>query len=319
VPKYTYTGAGGVEYVLSRRSVPGSGRWWYLSEAPSSSPSNVPRCFFCLRSNSGTPPLEVGWERAKDGLLPGPFLTPISLTHAPPTSVLAPLTSFEVGDFVRSNWAGRGVMYPGEVLAVNHEDDTLDILYDDGDFESHVPRERVHAVSIELTDAFHGFGVGDVVKADLKGHGSWYTGRIIAIDTKFRVFTIKYENGHLEKHVPPSRVQPMSTGHIKSDYVHGERVRANWQSCGTWCLGRICAVNHIEGTFNVQYDDGEVELHVAAHSLQPAEDAEFKATDVEPLPFACTLLSKASSGAAGAGSSSSSTSHIAGSSSGVYS
>ena len=185
-------------------------------------------------------------------------------------------------------------MYPGEVLAVNHEDDTLDVLYDDGDFESHIPRERVQAVSIELTDAFHAFAVGDVVKADLKGHGSWYTGRIFAIDTKFRVFTIKYENGHLEKHVPPSRVQPMSTGHIKSDYVHGERVRANWQSCGTWCLGRICAVNHVEGTFNVQYDDGEVELHVAAHSLQPAEDAECKAVEAEPLPFACTLVTKSS-------------------------
>ena len=182
------------------------------------------------------------------------------------------------------------------------EDDTLDVLYDDGDFESHVPRERAHAVSIELTDAFHAFAVGDVVKADLKGHGSWYTGRIIAIDTKFRVFTIKYENGHLEKHVPPSRVQPMSTGHIKSDYVHGERVRANWQSCGTWCLGRICAVNHVEGTFNVQYDDGEVEVHVASHSLQPAEDAEYKAAEAEPLPFACTLVSKSSGFGSGSSS-----------------
>jgi len=215
------------------------------------------------------------------------------MTHTPPTSVLAPQQSYEVGDFVRANWAGRGVLYAGELLAINREDDTLDILYDDGDFESHVPRERVHPVSIELTDAFHAFGVGDVVRADLKGHGSWYTGRIIAIDTKFRVFTIKYENGHLEKHVPPSRVQPMSTGHIKSDYVRGERVRANWQSCGTWCLGRISAVNHAEGTFNVQYDDGEVELHVAAHSLQPAEDAENKTTgDAEPLPFACSLVGK---------------------------
>jgi len=303
VPKYTYTGAGGVQYTLLRKSVTGS-RFWYIAEstvqlgaAPMTAPGAAavaPKCFFCLRSNAGTPPLEAPWERAKDGVLPGPFLTPISLTHAPPTSVLAPLTTFEIGDFVRANWAGRGVMYPGEVLATNHEDETLDILYDDGDFESHVPRERVHAVSIELTDAFHAFGVGDVVKADLKGHGSWYTGRIIAIDTKFRVFTIKYENGHLEKHVPPSRVQPMSTGHIKSDYVHGERVRANWQSCGTWCLGRICSVNHAEGTFNVQYDDGEIELHVAAHSLQPAEDAEYKAAEAEPLPFACTLVSKAS-------------------------
>ena len=296
VPKYCYSGTGGVQYSLLRRTVSG-GRYWYICETASQPGAAAPpRCFFCLRSNAGTPPLEVPWERGKDGLLPGPFLTPISLTHAPPTSVLAPIASFEVGDFVRANWAGRGVLYPGEVLAINQEDDTLDILYDDGDFESHVPRERVHAVSIELTDAFHAFGVGDVVKADLKGHGSWYTGRIIAIDTKFRVFTLKYENGHLEKHVPPSRVQPMSTGHLKNDYVHGERVRANWQSCGTWCLGRICAVNHAEGTFNVQYDDGEVELHVAAHSLQPAEDAEFKAVDTEPLPFACTLVSKASGG-----------------------
>jgi hypothetical protein len=46
----------------------------------------------------------------------------------------------------------QGVLYPGEVLAMNREDDTVDLLYDDGDFESHVPRERLHAVSIELTD-----------------------------------------------------------------------------------------------------------------------------------------------------------------------
>ena len=309
VPKYSYA-----RFSLLRRSLGTGQRCWYICESAkaadartgagssSDSANAAPRCYYCLRSTSGSPPLEVPWERAKDGLLPGPFLTPISMTHTPPTSVLAPQQSFEVGDFVRANWAGRGVLYAGELLAINREDDTLDILYDDGDFESHVPRERVHPVSIELTDAFHAFGVGDVVRADLKGHGSWYTGRIIAIDTKFRVFTIKYENGHLEKHVPPSRVQPMSTGHIKCDYVHGERVRANWQSCGTWCLGRICAVNHAEGTFNVQYDDGEVELHVAAHSLQPAEDAEYKAADTEPLPFACTLVSKASGmgGASGA-------------------
>merc|ERR1712196_565694 len=116
----------------------------------------------------------------------------------------------------------------------------------------------------------------------------------------------KFENGYLEKHVPPSCVQPMSTGHIRSDYVHGERVRANWQSCGTWCLGRISTVNHAEGTFNVQYDDGEVEMHVASHSLQPAENAELKAESVEPLPFHCMLRSKAppwNSSSSGAGSS----------------
>ena len=74
------------------------------------------------------------------------------MSHAPPTSILAPLAAFDVGDFVRANWAGRGVLYLGEVLAVNRDDDTLDILYDDGDFESHVPRERVRRVPLEPTD-----------------------------------------------------------------------------------------------------------------------------------------------------------------------
>ena len=67
------------------------------------------------------------------------------------------------------------------------------------------------------------------------------------------------QNGHLEKHVPPSRVQPLSSAHVKNDYVRGDRVRANWHSCGTWCLGRVQSVDTLEGTFNVQYDDGEIE------------------------------------------------------------
>ena len=59
--------------------------------------------------------------------------------------------------------------------------------------------------------------------------------------------------------MPPSRVQPLSSAHVKNDYVRGDRVRANWHSCGTWCLGRVQSVDVLEGTFNVQYDDGEIE------------------------------------------------------------
>ena len=40
----------------------------------------------------------------------------------------APLQHFEVGDYVRANWAGRGVLYAGEVLATNRKDDTVDIM-----------------------------------------------------------------------------------------------------------------------------------------------------------------------------------------------
>ena len=101
VPKYSYA-----RYSLLRRSLGAGTRCWYICESAKAADSRAalagtssdgapttPRCYYHLRSTSGTPPLEVPWERAKDGLLPGPFLTPISMTHTPPTSVLAPQRS----------------------------------------------------------------------------------------------------------------------------------------------------------------------------------------------------------------------------------
>ena len=259
----------------------------------------------------------------------------------------------------------QGVLYPGEVLAMNREDDTVDLLYDDGDFESHVPRERLHAVSIELTDRHacsqpsrtpaspHApffwqaclqplqpsrsplaalytpysplqplthtpplFWQLPLLRCGRRGQGrpqgSWRvvhrpphrhryqvprlhrqvpgkhngcrarlraypkalltlthtlnlalakapTPTLTATLTTDPVPNSSNQNGHLEKHVPPSRVQPLSSAHVKNDYVRGDRVRANWHSCGTWCLGRVQSVDTLEGTFNVQYDDGEIE------------------------------------------------------------
>ena len=77
---------------------------------------------------------------------------------------------------------------------------------------------------------------------------------------------------------------------MKSDYVRGDRVRANWQSCGTWCYGRVLSVNLLEGTFNVQYDDGDIETQIPPHSLQLADETE--AHVEEELPFACHLMGK---------------------------
>ena len=108
VPMYAYA-----TFWLLRKKVAGGGRCWYVQEAPldvreiSDSAKSQERTFYCLRSPAGTPPLDVQWERAAEGLLPGPYVTPISMAHAAPPSVLAPLQACEVGDYVRSNWAGR--------------------------------------------------------------------------------------------------------------------------------------------------------------------------------------------------------------------
>lgn len=304
VPKYSKGGF--TMFRCCAVDAAGGARCWCLVESEAlAAPAGVgaaraekgSTCFYFCRSDAATPPLEVQWEGGGRGQLPGPFVMFSTDTRAClPASVLAPTGAYKIGDYVRANWAGRGVFYAGEVLAVQPDDGSLDILYDDGDFEARMPVERIRPAEIELSDAFHFFSIDDLVSADLCGHGSWSPGRIVAVDSTFRVFTIKYDNRYLEKHVPPSRVRPMSQWRIKSNYASGERVRANWQGCGTWVLGRICAVHSTNGTFDVVYDDGEFEADVMANRLQAAElYADPKDQKVHALPsadstpFACAL------------------------------
>mgnify|MGYP003685413821 CR=1 FL=1 len=304
VPKYSNG-----TFVLLRCQMSGDSCYWCLVEceeavrAPSAARSN--KCYYFCRSRGATPPLGVQWERGNHGTLPSMVVFNASdSTSPPPTSVAAASDVYEVGDYIEANWCGRGVFFPGEILVINEDDNSFDILYDDGDYEAHVPREHLRPVRIELSDAFHTFAVGDVVEADLRGHGTWYSGRIVAVDLAFRVFTIKYDNQHLEKHVRPSRVRPIKHRQLKLDYTSGERVRANWRGCGMWCLGRICAVHRNEGTFDVIYDDGQMEADVTAHRLQAAEvHAEPKTQNAQSPPesgsFACSLgVSKTSAACA---------------------
>ena len=94
----------------------------------------------------------------------------------------------------------------------------------------------------------------------------------------------------------------------KKDYpTVGTIIEAKWSTefgpGKEWYRGKIAKVHagktsSRDPSFDVAYDDGELEAHVPAHSLQPAEEAETKA-ESEPLPFACTLFSSGVKSAGG--------------------
>jgi len=53
--------------------------------------------------------------------------------------------TFDVGDIVDGNYLSGGSWHPGKI-AKKHEDNTYDVLYDDGDSEEHMPTSRLSRV-----------------------------------------------------------------------------------------------------------------------------------------------------------------------------
>ena len=51
------------------------------------------------------------------------------------------------------------------------------------------------------------------------------------------------------------------------EFRRGDKVTANYKGKGKWYRGKIAMVNR-DGTFRVEYDDGDKELRVSARNVR---------------------------------------------------
>jgi hypothetical protein len=126
-------------------------------------------------------------------------------------------------------------------------DDTFSILFENGESETNVPRERI--VKLEVRQ----FAVGARILGNWKGKGHLYPGTVAGI-TEAGHYNINYDDGDKEKDVPSDRLGPISLN-------VGDRIRGNWRSLGTLYPGQVTHVNE-SGNHDILYDDGDRELDV---------------------------------------------------------
>ena len=192
------------------------------------------------------------------------------------------------GDRVEARYRGRGTkFYKGEIARVN-SDGTFDINYDDGEKELGIAEEHVTSLESAASGGGSGGGArdnggrgnkltkGDRVEARYRGKGTkFYKGKISRVNSD-DTFDIAYDDGEKELGIGDEHVRSLETdGRAASSsrapkLLAGDKVEANFQGRGRFYAGRISRVN-LDGTFNIDYDDGEKERGITDDLIRPLD------------------------------------------------
>ncbi|CAM9561777.1 unnamed protein product, partial [Choristocarpus tenellus] len=188
---------------------------------------------------------------------------------------------------VEARYKGRSRYYPGRISRV-HRDGTCDIDYDDGEKERMVEPELIRVLSARSTstgmsrmDVSKGRGgseeleKGVKVEARYKGRRRYYPGKVANVHRDGRC-DIDYDDGEKEHMVEPELIKvvssqsrsPMTVRREVSEdqggselLQQGMRVEARYRGRSRFYPGKVAKV-HNDGTYNIDYDDGEKEYKV---------------------------------------------------------
>ncbi|CAN0506066.1 unnamed protein product, partial [Discosporangium mesarthrocarpum] len=190
-----------------------------------------------------------------------------------------------------ARYRGRGKYYKGKISRVN-SDGTFDINYDDGERERGLAVEHVKSLEPEhgerSTTGASKLLEGDKVEANYRGKGRFYKGQISRVNLD-GTFNIDYDDGEKERGVPEDMVRSTAGGGRDTNRTRklsesndeknraggtrlreGDKVEARYRGRGKYYRGNISRVNS-DGTFDIDYEDGEKERGLAEQHVKPLE------------------------------------------------
>ena len=217
---------------------------------------------------------------------------------------------FCLNDIVEARYGGKDSWYRGRIDTVNN-DGTLNIQYDDGDAEQNVVPELVRAANNPASDGTRpkssskvtpggstvkgAFDVDDRVFCD-RGDGDWAKGTVVAVlpgdvgaTCTFNVLIDAQKRGQepeVETDLPESRLRaaPHSDNDSDTDttdagapssatFKTNDLVEGNYAGKGQWYGGKIEAARS-DGTYDIRYDDGDIERGIAEDRIRSADAGE---------------------------------------------
>ena len=110
-----------------------------------------------------------------------------------------------------------------------------------------------------MPESFH---IGSKIEGNLHGRGLWCPGKIAGMRTD-GTFDIDYDHGEEEIGAVKELMRPVQSR-------DGAKVEGNYRGRGRWYPGTIARTNS-DGTFDIDYDDGEKELGVEQELVRLVE------------------------------------------------
>ena len=181
------------------------------------------------------------------------------------------------GDRVEARYRGKSKWYKGKIMRVN-SDGTYDMEYDDGDVERRVRKSLVRKLGgsskkstskYDDTDDDNELSRDDRVEARYRGKSKWYRARLCASTRMVHMIsntTMATERVRkslvrkLEVHQRNRHQNTMTLKMIMSFRVAIASKR-DIRGKSKWYKGKIMRVNS-DGTYDIEYDDGDVERRV---------------------------------------------------------
>ncbi|KAK7238987.1 cytidine deaminase [Aureococcus anophagefferens] len=178
-------------------------------------------------------------------------------------------TSFRMGEAIEAKFKGGSAYFKGKIVSAN-PDGTYDIRYDDGDEERAVaghkirkPGGRSPARGASSGDRLR---EGDKVEARYRGREKYYPGKI-ARDRMDGTFDVDYDDGEKETRVEERLIRKKDGGGGGDAFREGQKVEAKYRGREKYYPGRV-GRDRGDGTYDIDYDDGEKETRVAARLIR---------------------------------------------------
>jgi hypothetical protein len=191
-----------------------------------------------------------------------------------------PEPKYAVGAAVEARFGGKRKYYPGKILKVLG-DQKYEIEYSDGDVEKGVDEEMIRALEKEESPAKRDaspereaskFAAGDAVEARFGGKKKWYAGKILKVLGGAR-YEVEYDDGDVEKGVDEEMIRALAAAPAPAAgaYAVGAKVECRYKGKKRYYAGVVAAYE--DGTYAIDYDDGEKESGVAEDLIRVLEEA----------------------------------------------
>ena len=186
--------------------------------------------------------------------------------------------SFRVDDKVEGLYKGKGSKWYSGTITRTNNDGTFDVRYDDGDVDIGARAEHLRPFPVAQSQRGGGGSSGDALREGMKvearyrGKSRYYTG-VIKRENRDGTFDIDYDDGEKEMFVAEELIRSLESTNSKVDIRLGDKVEALYKGKGTkWFKGKVSRVNS-DGTFDIDYDDGDHDFGALASNVRSLEEA----------------------------------------------
>ncbi|KAL8001569.1 putative EF-hand domain, Tudor domain, EF-hand domain pair, Agenet domain, plant type, PUB [Plasmopara halstedii] len=176
--------------------------------------------------------------------------------------------SLRVGDSVKAKYK-RGTKYFPGTITRERTDGTYDIQFEDGDIAERVDEKSIQQVE-KVGDQKFKFQVGDIVKAPFERSSKLYRGKISRVHSD-GTYDVDFDDGDKDTHIGAKKIQVENLINTKKVVLKaGDAVKARFKKGTNFFDGKISRVRS-DGTYDIKYDDGDAEKHVAIDLIEVLE------------------------------------------------